>query len=781
MSYTYYKSLAVDFPNGLIPDQLMTTISTVIITPVLQSISIIDDVVSIIFDTILPDESVLNTIISNYVSVNYEYITPYLINNVLTNKIANNEFKYFGNEREEIIISQNSQSHYNTLSAALAANNTPNQVFVIFPGTYIENNPILLPAGTTVKSVGSVSNTILYAANSGQDLIRLNQKCKIYGLTIAGAHGTGSRGMYFDGSLSGGGQITLISECFVVDCDIGIDCDGNNLVGIADTLYAEKVVVTTSSHTLTTGIYCHRGGQFITSVAYIVGSQSFPILNGYYCEGGGSKMSLATASVWLCNKGLFLDNNGNVEISLLNAQYNAIAVQIGNTGSLSRLSTSSLVLKNSFVYDLDIQPLNANVEIYSSFLDDSKLNNPNNVQIIIKYNAQVYNAYYSATIGDSQFGSAEIPSKVGIGEGLYINNGIIVLTNNNLDAGTWINNTVAALISMDPTVSPGGFNLFQAVDVGNCLYFGSDKDIFGFKINIITPTSSITNLEDIIWEFWNGTLWVSFNIMATYPEYPCYTYDKCFISLLSKFHIRFGLTTTAPFASVTLNGFNKKWLRLRVVNALSSVPVGGYVKIHTNSTRINNDGFIEYFGNARVNTLLPIRTYSTTSSNDLYLDTSLYLSRTNNVFVTNVLTQLGFNFKMPIQIDTSFPIKLNLSFVVNNATSGDIAWTLRYTYSTANTPIYLDVNDVVANTSIITINKVTTIAVNKNNKDLRETINIDVHTIPANPSTNINYIFYGMLERNAGVGSDTYAGNVVITHMDCNYIAWSTGGHLLGF
>lgn len=781
MSYTYYKSLAVDFPNGLIPDQLMTTIAATITTPALQCVSILDDVVSIIFDTILPDDTILNTIITNYVSVQYEYTTPYLVNNVLTTKIANNELKYFGNEREEIIISQNSQSHYNTLSAALAANNTPNQVFVIFPGTYIENNPILLPAGTTVKSVGSVSNTILYAANSGQDLLHVNQKCKLYGLTIAGANGSGARGIYFDGSLSGGGQITLISECFIADCDIGIDCDGNNLIGMADTLYAEKVVITTTSHTLTTGIYCRRGGQFITSIAYIVGSTSFPILNGYYCKDIGSKMSLATASVWLCNKGLLLDNNGNVEISLLNAQYNNIAVQIGNVGTISRLSTSSLVIKNSTTYDLDILPLNANVEIYSSFLDDSKLHNPNNVQIIIKYNAQVYNSYYSSTIGDSQFGSAEIPSKVGIGEGLYINNGIVVLTNNNLETGTWINNTVAALISMDPTISPGGFNLFQDINVDNCLYFGSDKDIFGFKINIIIPTSSITNLEDIIWEFWNGTMWIPFNTMATYPEYPCYTYDKCFISLSSKFHIRFGLTTTAPFSLLTLNGFNKKWLRLRVVNALSSVPVGGYVKIHTNSTRINNDGFIEYFGNARTNTLLPIRTYSNTTSNELYLDTSLYVSRANNVFSAGVMTALGFNFKMPIQIDTSFPIKLNLSFVVNDASSGDIEWTLRYTYTTAESPIYLDIDDVVPNTTIITINKVTTINVNKNNRDLRETVDIDVHTIPANPSTNINYIFHGTLERNAGIGNDTYPGKVVIAHMDCNYIAWSTGGHLLGF
>lgn len=786
MSYTYTKSLLTDFPSGLIADQLMTTISSDILTPTLQTISVIDDVVSIIFDTILPDESVLTNIITNYIPINYDYTTPYLVNNVLTNKVGVNEYKYFGNERSEIIISQDSQSHYNTLSAALADNNTPNQVFLIYPGTYIENNPIILPSGTTVKSVGSVSNTILYAQDYTKDLIHVAQKCKLYGLTCAGSYGSGSRGIYFDGSLSGGGNITVISECFIVDSDIGIECDGKDIV-MPDTLFCEKLIVSATTHTLSKGVYCHSGGQIVASIAYVYGVPGyFPILNAYDCQGTGSKISLSTSSVWFCGKGLFLDNNGNAEISLLNAQYNNIAVQIGSTGTLSRLSTTSLVMKNSTTYDLDIQAMNANVEIYSSFLDDSKLNNPNKVGIIIRYNSKVYGSCYSSVLGDSQFGSAEIPTKVGFGEGLYINNGIVILTNDNLESGTWINNTSAALMSMDPTQSLDGFNLFQSIGVDNCLYFGSNYDIFGFKINITVPTTLLVQLEDIVWEFWNGTSWIQFYTMATYPDYPCYTYDKCFVSLLSKFNIRFGLTTTAPFENKTLNGFNKKWLRLRVVNALPSIPVGGYVKIHTNSTRINNDGFIEYFGNARLNNIMNLHTYpsnSTLGNGELYLDQTLSILKSTNVFTSNVLTRIGFNFKMPIQIDTGFPIKLNLSFVGDNATAGNVYWTFRYTYSTANSPIYLNLTDSINNpdTNIITINKTTIIGANQNNKDLRETIDIDVHAIPGNPSTNINYIFYGSLERNANVGSDTYPGNIVMSYMDCNYISWSSGGHLLGF
>jgi len=784
MSYTYYRSLENDFPYGLINSQFMSTISNSILSPLLQSMVVIDDIVSISFDGELTDETELNTIISNYRPIEYEYTTPYLVNNVLTSKINNQEYKYFGNEYREIIISKDSQSHYSTLSEAVLAHNTVNQVFVIYPGTYIENNPIILPAGTTIKSRGSVSNTILVAQDYTKDIIHLNEKCKIDGITLSSAYGSGARGFYFDASLSGGsGQITVLSECFIADCDIAVETDGKDVL-MPDTLYAEKLVITAKTHQLSKGVYCHGGAQFITSVCYAVGVPNyFPILNAYDCQGTGSKISLATASVWFCNKGLFIDNNGNAEISLLNAQYNNIGVQIGSNGTTSRLSTSSLVIKNSNSYDFDIQATNANVEVYSSFLDDSKLNNPNNVNIIVKYCSKSYGQSWTTTLGDFSVGSPMIPSKISMGEGLYLNSGIVILTNDNLISGTWIDNTYNALLA-DP--NSNGFNLFQSVNINNCLYIGSDKDIFGLKINILTATSSITALSDLIWEFWNGSTWVEFYVMQTYPDYPCYTYEQAFISLVSKFNIRFGLTTTAPFEMLALNGFTKKWLRVRVVNALSSVPVGGYIKIHTNATRVNSDGFIEMFGNARTNTLMTIQHYPANASPGnyaFYLNENLSMLKYNNIFSSNSLYRIGFNFKMPISIDTSFPIKLNLSFVGDNTNSGDVYWTLKYTYSTENTPIYLTLLDSQnnPNSNILTINKTTTFTNNQNNKDKRDIVNVDVHTIPANPSTNMNYIFYGCLERNGGQGLDTYPGNIILTHIDANYINWSNGGHLLGF
>ncbi len=780
---TYIRSKITDFPNGLLTNQLFTEILDVIISPILTNINVDDDVVSLLFDAALPDEIQLNTIISDHIPIIIEYSMPYIKDDIMKNVINGGEYNYYGNHPSRITISTTSQSDYTSIKAAVLAHNTPNNIFVVFPGTYIEDNPIVLPEGTTLISVGSVSNTIIVAANPTSNLLVLGRRNKIFGITLFGAYGLGAVGLYFDASLSGGqGDIGIIGECFFIDCDTSIDCDGNDSVGMTDTLYCDKIVIVAQGHTLSNGVLCRRGGQFITTVCYVVGVPGYyPIIYGIYCIDAGSKVSLCTTSVWFSGIALYLDNLGTAEVSLLAMRYNNIGVQIGTTGVTTRLSANSLAFQDSITYDLDIQASNASIEIYSSHMDDAKLNNPNKINIAIKYISFKYGSYYQSILGDTQIGSPTEPSKLAVGEGLYINNGIAIYTNDNLEIGTWLDNTEAAL-----NIISDGFDIFPNGNVGNCLYLGSNIEIFGFKINVITPTSSITPFDDIVCEYWDGSTWITFNIMQTYPDYPCNTYINSFVSLESKFHIRFGLTTNTPFALKTLNGVSKKWIRLRVASALSSVPSGEYVKIHTNSTLFNSDGFTEYFGNARTTKQFNINNTSpsdtTLGDQELFITPTISIGAKNNVFPSSTLARIGFRFKMPIEIDTSFPIKLNIAFVCNNATAGDIRWVLRYTYTENNNAMFLNAIDAAASTAVVITNtKITTVGTNQNNMDLREVVSMDIHTVPANPSNSYKYILFVTLERDPTDVADTYPGDVALFSLDGIYVIWSQGGHILGF
>ena len=100
--YSYVKSLSTDFPNGIQIDQLTSAITTAITTPNFLSLNIDGDVVDIIFDSATPDVTTqLNAVITAYTPIFYNYASPYIVDNILTNTINGTGYKYFGNQNFE--------------------------------------------------------------------------------------------------------------------------------------------------------------------------------------------------------------------------------------------------------------------------------------------------------------------------------------------------------------------------------------------------------------------------------------------------------------------------------------------------------------------------------------------------------------------------------------------------------------------------------------------------------------------------------------------------------
>lgn len=787
MSYTFSTSsnFATTENVNLINSDIISQIPESLI-----SITPIGDSLSIVFMSPLSTTSinVLSDIIKTRDNYQYPVVSQAYVDantNILKHTINGIPYTYFGNQTAEIIISQSTQGQYTSIKAAILDNNTINNIFVVYPGTYIEDNPIILPSGCSLLAIGTAANTTIVAANPEHNLIIINIGCKIFGFTLYGAKLLGSRGIYFDGSSTGGqGKFTVCGECFIYDCDIAVESDGKNTIGMADTLFCDKLVIGAQTQSLSKGIFCHSKGSFIGTTCYIFGIPGyFSIATGIHCE-TQSKISLSAASAYFCTTGLSLDAGGIVELTLLTLSGNSTSVYFGSNSPPIRISANSLAISDSIIYDMDVQALDANIEIYSSVMDDAKINNPNKLNMNVKYNAQKFGSYYQAILGDMQIGSVSNPSKLSIGEGLYVNNGIVVFSNTNLESGTWIDNTVGASSYVAPE-----FNLFINTSVNNCLYLGSDTNIYGFKLWITVSTTEIVPLSNIVWEYWNGNSWIEFNVMQSFTDNPCYTYNNSFISVVSKFNIRLGLTTVTPFVSKLLNGANKKWVRLRIVTELPSIPTAEYIKLHANTCIINNDGFIEYFGNGRIIKTLPLdyTPYTSTSflqDQNLFITNILNIGGIKNKFIDGSSTKFGFCVNIPIDIDTSFPAKLNLAFICDSNISGNINWTLYYSTTNPMNNIYLNSSDApFDNSNVVTIEKITNINSNQNNMDLREFINIDIHNISSFPSDGHEPILWIFLERNADISNtnDTYDGSVSLSLLKMTYVSWNNGGHIIGF
>jgi hypothetical protein len=718
------------------------------------------------------------------------YIDP--ATQLITHTVNSIPYKFLGNQTNEIIISKGTQGHYSSIYTAVNANNNSNTIYAVYPGTYMESNPITLPAGSFLKGMGTAQNTVIISLNPNQPIIILGAGACVMDMTLYGANQVGGKGLYLDCTQSGGqGQFSAIIRVFVIDCNIGIEADNKNAVTPSDVIFITECVFRTQTASMDKGIYAHNGGSITMTESQLIAvppipniaPNGVPIAYGIYVSDPNSKISLATINTFYLNIGIYIDNGGYAEIVLLILNSPGIGLVVGPNATNTQLVGDNFYIRNSVTYDLQVLATDAQIQFMADTLDHNKINNPNNVNLNLRYNGIKFGKAFQGTIGDIQFGTAKNPTTVSFGQGEFVTDGTIVLSNTSLETGTWTDNTTIA-----NSTGPPYFNFYSGTTTDNCLYVGSDYPILGFETRIITATNSIVASTDVALEYWNGTSWIQFNIMKTFDGPPYYTYPNCFISVSDTFDVRFGLNSETSFALKTLNNYNKYWIRSRIINAISNTPTCDYLKLHPSTKIINDDGWTEYFGDSRSIKDLAITGFmmsnSTIGDQQIFVSTNLSIAKTKNLLTNGNLCRLGTNSILPKNIDNSFPIKFELSFVVNSSSSGNIYFTVRFATTVSTNSLFVNSGDA-PNTPPGNMSTTLTIpiSVNSNNQDLRQKFYINVNYIDPNPADGSANLFWMSLERDAtiGNGNDTFPGDVAIVTIKSEYISWNDGGHILSY
>lgn len=767
------------------------------ITPICTRIRTEGDTVYVIFDAALSggERTILEGLAAVHVA-DPAYETPDVVvdpvTKVLKHRLDNVMLSVNTRNESEVSISSDvGIGQYTTLSAAVAANPNPGTIFTVFPGTYIENNPITLPAYAEVKARGTPGNTILVAANPTQDMIILSPWCKFSKFVVTGSVTPGqkntARGVYFDGGVGIGGY-ALVEECIINNFDTCIETSGAPTG--AHTLLLHRVQVSATTAPLTNGIRAHTQGQVISNSFVSAGTPvplapiPLPFTYAIKAEDTGTKVSVNITSVFYCTHTCTVDNGGEIEITLLSSTACTKAVCIGPTGTTSKIRAVNFNIKNSVQYDLDIMATDAQINFVGAQLDESKINNPNGVKVNAQFNGTKGGKNYQTLTGDIRIGTVEDPTNIAIGEGKYNVDNFTALQNDNLEVGTWTD--ISAEVKSETDGEPP---LFAGTAAGNCIYIGTDLIPKGVKIHVITAvTLGDVQNADVIPEYWNGSTWTYLPIMSNYAETPFYFKTTPFVNSVGKYQIRFGLHNGSTIAKKTLNGYNKYWCRWRIVNTWSSVPSIEYIKIHTNSTEINKDGFLEYFGDARPISKLDWSIIMTEPANsipdsqDVYLSDQLGVGRVNNKFKDNTTDRIGLNEFLPTDLDTSFPVKVKFSAVGDTAAAGNVEFIARWNVSNNGSSIYRT-TAAAPSSSVGEKSASTVIAMTSADVAYRGEITVDLAGVNPNPSSGQPDLLWLSIERNAtgGNANDTYVGNVTIVQMGVYYIKWRDGGHITGY
>jgi hypothetical protein len=239
------------------------------------------------------------------------YVEPVAIQNINIIKYANKtifetdtETDFFtALQPEEIAVSKNSAS-FSTIEAAINYVNTlanKKVLIKIYPGTYYENNPLILPNYVCLRGQGSGGNTTIIGVNAAAVFVTGEFSC-IRDVAIAG----GTVAVQHDGS-------NTDSFALIKDSLISMTPDGVAVLasgGLGSMVLSHVSIVASAAGTGTAIVV--NGGSVIASETII----QAPVAKGISFTGGVG--TLNTFSVYYCAVALEALNTATIKCTLLN-------------------------------------------------------------------------------------------------------------------------------------------------------------------------------------------------------------------------------------------------------------------------------------------------------------------------------------------------------------------------------------------------------------------------------------------------------------------------------
>jgi hypothetical protein len=314
---------------------------------------------------------------------------------------------------------------------------------------------------------------------------------------------------------------------------------------------------------------------------------------------------------------------------------------------------------------------------------------------------------------------------------------------------TFTDNTAAASSATGSTYET--FN--GTTTVGSADYIGSDYPLCGIKLKtalVLTPgTGAVAR------EYWNGSTWQAFTMMATDADSPYTQRADDIGTVVGSEQVRFGSCDDQD--TTTVNGVHGKyWIRFRITSAITSVGEIEQIKLHTNRYEINADGFTEYFGSGVYEKDIPLNLLplsgATPSDEVISFASGLTLNYIDNGFNNSATDGFGGYVIIPEGFDTSKPLTFTSSYYVNGTATGDIEFQLE--------TVQVSVGDTLDGTLPYKeqLSSIQTISVASD--EILKTVSFSINVEDLIPGEGFAFKYY----RDATVGNadDTLAGNIII-------------------
>ena len=361
-----------------------------------------------------------------------------------------------------------------------------------------------------------------------------------------------------------------------------------------------------------------------------------------------------------------------------------------NTGGDFYNSTTGVKLINSSKATLTAMSINCtdniNMDATSSiftngvlFNDVSNLTLGNTTNVSIDYfEEEQDNQLGRHILGNFTTGSKNVSSNSFMGQGSYQYAGINFFKTDDDITYTDTTNNLRPSAASTTTI-------FDDLTNG-VFYIGDDVKFYSLEYDVATVLSGI-----IILEYWNGSAWTSLNNMTTQASRPYGSYENLIFTAVEEQDSRFDVRLTGAtfnWSLSTINGSNKYWVRLRPSGTLTTSPVLNFLRVLYNSTKIDNEGILLKYGNARPykNIIYDINLIQSAgtppSDQDIWFGEDSSLGRVRNELNTG--DKFGFTFFAPNDLDSSSPFRIYLAYISTTTAATQADFVLQITVGNAH-------------------------------------------------------------------------------------------------
>jgi hypothetical protein len=568
-----------------------------------------------------------------------------------------------------IRVGQSGAVDYNTITAGVAAASA-GQTVLVYPGTYAESNPIVVPVGVTVVGIGGHEVTALSCLNAEQHGFILSNDVAIKELEVRNASGVGKAGFFIPAGVL---QIEILSSS-IVDCNIGW------LSESADGIVVSGAYLRTG--TMASVAKVQAGGHL--SLIDIKVGDNVNATNILHADGVGSRLVISGFAVFgpgdgsMVN-GFYVQNGGEIRAS--NCFVDGVDNAIHIASSDGTFIGSGIAIVNSQNLDIWTEGgSGTSVQISSGSFDNTLVGQALGTRIIAAYGERAYGHLGSSVIGGLNIGTPKQPSESSFGEGNSTVRDMVVMTDNG--TGTAWADITSNLIAGTSQA------LFASVAENQRVLIGNKSRVFSGWVDVVNTVFATAAGKLSVGLSTAPGVFSLVPVMTVDAEAPNMQHAGEIFQRAQASHVRFD-PKHVTWTQETYNGITAYWVEIKIIGgAITTVPIlqssaTSSLQLHTNRSRIASDGFATNFGNSirEYDIKLPLQralSGSAPSNEVVNFTTGIDRDGALNSYAAATVNGVVYGIAITAGIDTSRPMIFRTLWYPSNGGVGDVELELNY-------------------------------------------------------------------------------------------------------